>query len=147
METKVQQIDEIGTNQEEKDTFQNTGCCFEGFCRHKCLFIICTVLTFSLVISTLIAMVLSVILLRAYGNIQEDIYSPIQKLNIMRKLANGDNFSIIPEEKRLQFVSQNSTRVSIVIPCSNSAMDESGKAIQGHMDNGDFGKCGFHRNL
>jgi hypothetical protein len=39
-------------------------------------------------------MVLLVILLGVYGNIQEDICSPIQKLNIMRKLANGDNASV-----------------------------------------------------
>jgi hypothetical protein len=130
IEEVQQQIDGIDTNQEEKDTFQNTGCCFEGFCRHKCLFINCIVLlTFSLVILTLIAMVLSAILLGVYGNIQKDICSPIQRLNIMRKLANGDNASIIPEEKRLQIVSQNSTHVLIVMPCSSSVMDESGNTF------------------
>jgi hypothetical protein len=101
LEEVQQQIDEIDINQEEKNTFQNIRCCFEGFCRYKCLLINCIILlAFSLVISTLIAMVLSAILLGAYGNIQEDICSPIQRLNTMRKLANGDNVPIIPEEKR-----------------------------------------------
>jgi hypothetical protein len=47
----------------------------------------------------------------------------------MRKLANGDNTSVIPEEKRLQIVSQNNTHVSIVMPCSSSVMDESGNTF------------------
>jgi hypothetical protein len=97
-----QQADDINTVQEEKDIFQNITCCFEGFCKHKCLCINClTLLVFSLIISTMIAMVLSAILLNAYGNIQEDICSPTQKLNNMKILANGNNASIIPEEKRL----------------------------------------------
>jgi hypothetical protein len=74
-------------------------------------------------------MSLSAILLGVYGNIQKDISSPIQKLNIMRKLANGDNASVIPEEKRLQIVSQNGIHVSIVILCSSSVMDESGNTF------------------
>jgi hypothetical protein len=69
-------------------------------------------------------MVLSAVLLGAYGNIQDDICSPIQKLNIMRKLAN-----IIPEEKKLQIVSQNDTHVSIIMPCSSSVMDEFGNTF------------------
>jgi hypothetical protein len=44
----------------------------------------------------------------------------------MRKLTNGDNAPIIPEEKRLQIISQNDTHVLIVIPCSSSIMDEMG---------------------
>jgi hypothetical protein len=52
--------------QDEKDILQNIGCCFEGFCRHKCWCINCLVLlTFFLFISTLIAMALSAILLGA----------------------------------------------------------------------------------
>jgi hypothetical protein len=53
------------------------------------------------------AITLSTILLGAYGNIQENICSPTQRLNIMRKLANGENASVILEEKRLQIISQN----------------------------------------
>jgi hypothetical protein len=47
----------------------------------------------------------------------------------MRKLVNRDNTSIIPEEKRLQIVSQNTTHVSIIILCSNSVMDETGNVF------------------
>jgi hypothetical protein len=47
----------------------------------------------------------------------------------MRKLTNGNNASVIPEEKRLQIVSQNATHVSIVMPCSSSVMDESGNIL------------------
>jgi hypothetical protein len=47
----------------------------------------------------------------------------------MRKLANGSNTSIIPEEKRLQIVLQNATHVSIVMPCSSSIMDEYGNVF------------------
>jgi hypothetical protein len=43
----------------------------------------------------------------------------------MRKLVNGDNASVIPEEKRLQIVSQNATHISIIITCS----DESGNTF------------------
>jgi hypothetical protein len=46
-------------------------------------------------------MVLSAVLLANYNNIKKNIYSPIQRLNPMRKLANGDNASVIPEGKRL----------------------------------------------
>jgi hypothetical protein len=106
----------INTVQEEKDILQNIGCCFEGFYRHKCLCINCIILlTFSLVISTLTAMAFSAILLGAYGNIQEDICSLIQKSNIMRKLANGDNTSVISEEKKLQIVSQNAIHVYVML--------------------------------
>jgi hypothetical protein len=74
-----QQAEDINTVQVEKDIFQNIGCCFEGFCRHKCLCInYLVLLTFSLIISILIVMVLSVILLGSCGNIQEDICSPLQ---------------------------------------------------------------------
>jgi hypothetical protein len=69
-----QQAEDTNTVQDEKDILQNIECCFEGFCEHKCLCINCIVLlTFSLVISILIAVDLSAILLGAYGNIQEDI--------------------------------------------------------------------------
>jgi hypothetical protein len=34
-------------------------------------------------------------------------------LNNVRKLANGTNASVVPEEKRLQIVSQNDTHISI----------------------------------
>jgi hypothetical protein len=47
----------------------------------------------------------------------------------MRKLTNGNNASIIPEEKRLQIVSQNDTHVSVVIPCSSSVIDEFGNTF------------------
>jgi hypothetical protein len=49
-------------------------------------------------------MALSAILLNAYGNIEEDICNPIQKLNNTRKLANKNNASVIQKEKRLQIV-------------------------------------------
>jgi hypothetical protein len=131
LEEVQQQIDEIDTNQnqEEKDTFQNTGC-FERFCRHKCLFINCIVLLlFSIIISTILAMVLSAALLAKYGNIKKDIYYPIQKLNTMKKLANGDNACVIPEGKKLQIVSQNDTHVSIVMPCSSSGINNMGNTF------------------
>jgi hypothetical protein len=80
-------------------------------------------------ISIIIAIELLVILLNAYGNIEEDICNPIQRINNIRKLANENNASIIPEEKRLQIVSQNSTHVSIVMQCSSSVEDESGNTF------------------
>jgi hypothetical protein len=74
-----QQTENLNTVQDEKDILQYIGCCSEGFCKYKCLCINCIqLLTFSLVISILIAMDLSTILLRAYGNIQEYICNPIQ---------------------------------------------------------------------
>jgi hypothetical protein len=30
---------------------------------------------------------------------------------------NGENVSVIPEEKRLQIIAQNETHISIVMPC------------------------------
>jgi hypothetical protein len=111
------------------------------------------------------------ILLNAYGNIEEDICNSIQRMDNMRKLVNGNNALIIPKEKRLQIISQNTAHISIVMLCSSSVMDEKGNSfsikgpynfnckewlttldymeshmIQGHMDNGDFGKYCFCRN-
>jgi hypothetical protein len=85
-----------------------------------------TLLVFSLILSTI---TLSAILLNAYGNIEEDICGPIQRLNNMRKLANGNNAWVIPEEKRLQIISQNDTHISIVMLCFSSVMDETGNTI------------------
>jgi hypothetical protein len=45
-------------------------------------------------------MILSAALLAQYGNIKKDICYPIQKLNTGRRLSNGDDAPIIPEEKR-----------------------------------------------
>jgi hypothetical protein len=113
-------IKSIDTSQEEKDIFQNIGCCFEEFCKHKSLCINCiTLLIFSLIISTIIAMALSTILLGIYGNTQKDIFNPIQRMENMRRLANRNNISIIPEEKSLQIVSQNTTHISILMPYSS----------------------------
>jgi hypothetical protein len=98
------------------------GCCFcfEGFCIYKCLiFNYFALLFFSIVISTILAMVLSAALLAQYCNIKKDICYPIQKLNTGRK---GDSAPIIPEEKRLQIVSQNDTHISIIMPCSSEAL-------------------------
>jgi hypothetical protein len=131
LEETQKQVEEIDTDQEEgKDMIQSFYFCFEGFCRHKCLIFNClALLLFSIVISTILAMVLSAVLLGVYGNIQEDIFSPIQKLNIIRKLANGNNASIVPEEKRLQIVSQNDTHVLVIMPCSSSVIDEFGNTF------------------
>jgi hypothetical protein len=74
-------------------------------------------------------MILSAALLAKYGNIKKDICYPIQKLNTIKKLANGDDGYIIPEGKRLQIVSQNDTHISIVMPCSSSVMDEMGNTF------------------
>jgi hypothetical protein len=46
-------------------------------------------------------MVLSTALLAQYGNIRKNICYPIQRLNQARILSNGENISVIPEEKRL----------------------------------------------
>jgi hypothetical protein len=95
------QSEDIENDQEEKNLLLNLCFCFEGFCRHECLIFNCIgLLIFSLVISTLISMMLSAILLSAYGNIQ-------QGNNQTRFLANGENKTIIPTEKRLQIISQN----------------------------------------
>jgi hypothetical protein len=71
-------------------------------------------------------MFLSAALLAKYGNIKKDICYPIQKLNQVRMLSNGENISVIPEEKKLQITAQNETHISIVIPCSSEVLDESG---------------------
>jgi hypothetical protein len=56
--------------------------CFEGFCKHKCLIFNCfALLFFWIVISTILAMVLSATLLAQYSNIKKDICYPIQKFN------------------------------------------------------------------
>jgi hypothetical protein len=75
-------------------------------------------------------MVLSAALLAQYGNIKKDICYPIQKVNQVRMLSNGENVSLIPEEKRLQIISQNETHISIVMPCSNEVLDESGNIFR-----------------
>jgi hypothetical protein len=56
-------------------------------------------------------------------------YDSNSKIEYYEKIANGDNASVIPEEKRLQIVSQNGTHVLIVMPCSSSVMDESGNTF------------------
>jgi hypothetical protein len=83
LEEIQQQIDEIDANQEEKDIVQSFCFCFEGFCRYKCLIFNCLVLLlFSIVISTILAMVfLLAVLLANYSNIKKDICYPIQRVN------------------------------------------------------------------
>jgi tRNA(Ser,Leu) C12 N-acetylase TAN1 len=49
-------------------------------------------------------MVLSAALLAKYGNIRKDICYPIQKINQVRMLSNGENISVIPTEKKLQIM-------------------------------------------
>jgi hypothetical protein len=75
LEETQKQVEEIDMDQEEeKDMVQNFCFCFEGFCRHKCLIFNCfALLFFSIVISTILAMVLSAALLAQYGNIKKDI--------------------------------------------------------------------------
>jgi hypothetical protein len=75
-------------------------------------------------------MVLSAVLLAQYGNIKKDICYPIQKVNQVRMLSNGENINIIPEEKRLQVIAQNETHISIVMPCSSEVLDESGNIFR-----------------
>jgi hypothetical protein len=58
-------------------------------------------------------MVLSAALLAQYGNIKKDICYPIQKINQGRLLSNGENITVIPEEKRLQIIAQNESHISI----------------------------------
>jgi hypothetical protein len=102
LEETQKQIDEIDLDQEEKKDMVQSFCfCFEGFYRHKCLIFNCfTLLFFSIVISTILAMILSAVLLAQYGNIKKDICYPIQRLNQVRMLSNGENINIIPEEKK-----------------------------------------------
>jgi hypothetical protein len=132
LEETQKQIEEIDTDQEEEmDMVQSFCFCFEGFCRHKCLIFNCfSLLFFSIVISSILAMVLSAALLAQYGNIKKDICYPIQKVNQGRMLSNGENVSAIPEEKRLQIIAQNETRISIVMPCSSEVLDESGNIFR-----------------
>jgi CMP-2-keto-3-deoxyoctulosonic acid synthetase len=59
-------------------------------------------LLFSIIISIILVIDLSAALLAKYGNIKKDICYPIQRLNQIRMLSNGENISVIPEEKRLQ---------------------------------------------
>jgi hypothetical protein len=105
LEEAQQQIKEIDTNQEENDMVQSFCFCFEGFCRHKCLIFNClALLLYLIVISTILAMVLSTALLANYGNIKKDICYPIQRINQVRMLSNGENISVIPTEKKLQII-------------------------------------------
>jgi CMP-2-keto-3-deoxyoctulosonic acid synthetase len=53
-------------------------------------------------------MILSAALLAKYGNIRKDICYPIQRLNQVRMLSNGENIGVIPTEKKLQIIAQNS---------------------------------------
>jgi hypothetical protein len=76
-------------------------------------------------------MVLSAALLAKYGNIRKDICYPIQRLNQVRILSNGENISVIPAEKKLQIIAQNETHISIIMPCSNGeVLDESGNIFR-----------------
>jgi hypothetical protein len=61
LEETQKQVEEIDIDQEEgKDMIQSFCFCFEGFCRHKCLIFNCfALLFFSIVISTILAIVLS----------------------------------------------------------------------------------------
>jgi hypothetical protein len=107
LEEAQQKVEEIDTDQEEKDMVQSFCFCFEGFCRYKCLIFNClALLFFSIIISTILAMVLSAALLAKYGNIRKDICYPIQRLNQVRMLFNGENISVIPIEKKLQIIVQ-----------------------------------------
>jgi hypothetical protein len=55
LEEAQQQIEEIDTNQEEKDMVQSFCFCFEGFCRHKCLIFNClALLLVSIIVSTIL---------------------------------------------------------------------------------------------
>jgi CMP-2-keto-3-deoxyoctulosonic acid synthetase len=47
---------------------------------------------------------LSAALLAQYGNIKKDIRYPIQRINQVRMLSNGENISVIPTEKKLQII-------------------------------------------
>jgi hypothetical protein len=60
LEETQKQVEEIDLDQEEeKDMVQSFCFCFEGFCRHKCLIFNCfALLFFSIIISTILAMVL-----------------------------------------------------------------------------------------
>jgi hypothetical protein len=75
-------------------------------------------------------MVLSAALLAQYGNIKKDICYPIQKVNQVKMLFNGENVSVIPAEKKLQIIAQNETHISIVMPCSSEVLDESGNIFR-----------------
>jgi hypothetical protein len=75
-------------------------------------------------------MILSAALLAKYGNIKKDICYPIQKLNQVRMLSNGENISVIPTEKKLQIITQNETHISIIMPCSSEVLDESGNIFR-----------------
>jgi flagellar biogenesis protein FliO len=81
---------------------QNFYFCFEKFCKHKYLIFNCfALLFFSIVISTILAMVLSAALLAKYVNIRKHICYPIQILNQVRMLSNGENISVILIEKKI----------------------------------------------
>jgi hypothetical protein len=81
LEETQKQVEEIDTDQEEKDMIQSFCFCFERFYRHKCLIFNClALLFFSIIISIILAMVLSAALLEKYGNIRKDICYPIQKI-------------------------------------------------------------------
>jgi hypothetical protein len=85
LEETQKQVEEIDTDQEEKDIFvfvlKDSVDIFNCF----------ALLFFSIIISTILTMVLSAALLAKYGNIRKDICYPIQRLNQVRMLSNGEN--------------------------------------------------------
>jgi hypothetical protein len=80
--------------------------------------------------STIIAMTLMAIILMNWGNKEEEICYPVGMKSQYKLLANGEETSTIPAEKKFQIVSQNETHVSIVMPCSSSVIDESGNTFR-----------------
>jgi hypothetical protein len=56
--------------------------------------------------------VLSATFLAKYGNIKKAICYPIQRLNQVRMISNGENISVIPTEKKLQIIAQNETHIT-----------------------------------
>jgi hypothetical protein len=66
----------------------------------------------------------------AYRNKQEEICQPMQIKTSSRLLLNGGVSEVIPPEKKLQIVSQNKSHTSIVMPCSNSIIDELGNEFR-----------------
>jgi hypothetical protein len=51
-------------------------------------------------------------------------------LYTQKSLSNGEISQVIPSKKKLQIVSQNESHTSIVMPCSNSVIDESGNVFR-----------------
>jgi hypothetical protein len=84
----------------------------------------------SLAVVTIISTTVMALILMAYGNKQEEICQPMQMKTSNRLLSNGEISEVTPPEKKLQIVSQNESHISIVMPCSNSIIDESGNVFK-----------------